>query len=159
MPSCNILDFHENSVHVVGVAKATPDLNAGPNIEVDKVIAIECGRGVCTVSGSQGITIQEVEIARVMLIVQNLRISGSPWGIRQTLPRSNHNRILKNDLRGNRNCLEYPGEGTVAEGDVCYRGGRSALRWARLRNRGRSSRWGNLSSECISPSAPTRLRL
>lgn len=140
--------------------------DAGPNIEVGKVIAIECGRGVFTVSGSQGITIHEVEIARSsghgMLIedtkdfvvhggtitdcgaegirinsrrlgqgpgadhhpasnvtVQNLRISGCPWGVRETLPRSNNNRILNNDLRGNQNCLEHQGEGTVAKGNVC----------------------------------------
>jgi hypothetical protein len=140
--------------------------DAGPNIEVDKVIAIECGRGVFTVSGSHGITIHEVEIARSsghgMLIedtenfvvnggaitdcgaegvritsrrlgqgpgsdhhpasnvtIQNLRISGSPWGIRETLPRTHSNRILNNDLRGNANCLEHQGEGTVAEGNIC----------------------------------------
>jgi hypothetical protein len=140
--------------------------DAGPNIEVDKVIAIECGRGVFTVSGSHGITIHEVEIARSsghgMLIedtenfvvhggtiadcgaegvrinsrrlgqgpgadhhpssnvtIQNLRISGCPWGIRETLPRTHNNRILKNDLRGNHNCLEHQGENTVVEGNIC----------------------------------------
>ncbi|TVR52975.1 MAG: right-handed parallel beta-helix repeat-containing protein [Puniceicoccaceae bacterium] len=140
--------------------------DAGPNIEVRRVVAVECGRGVFTVSGSQGITIHEVEIARStghgMLIedtenfvvhggtivdcgaegvrinsrrlgqgpgsdhhpsskvtVQNLRIMGCPWGIRETLPRTHGNRILNNDLRGNRNCLEVQGEGTVAEGNRC----------------------------------------
>jgi hypothetical protein len=38
--------------------------NAGPNIVVDKVIARECGRGVFTVSGSHGVTVHEVDIAR-----------------------------------------------------------------------------------------------
>jgi hypothetical protein len=140
--------------------------NAGPNIVVDRVVAVECGRGVFTVSGSEGITIHQVEIARSsghgMLIedtkdmsvnggtisdtgaegvritsrrlgqgpgddhhpasnitVQNLRITGSPWGIRETLPRTHGNRILNNDLRGNRECLEIQGEGTVAEGNLC----------------------------------------
>ncbi|MCC5835966.1 MAG: hypothetical protein JJU20_14665, partial [Opitutales bacterium] len=132
--------------------------NGGPNIVVDKVIAIECGRGVFTVSGSQGITIHEVDIqgstGHGMLIedtqdfsvnggsivnsgaegvrinsryigqgpgsdhepasnvtIQNLRISGGPWGIRETLPRSNNNFVLNNDLRGNENCYEIQGEG------------------------------------------------
>ncbi len=140
--------------------------DAGPNIEVDKVIAIECGRGVFTVSGSHGITIHEVEIigssGHGMLIedtenftvnggsitdtgaegvritsrrlgqgpgsdhhpasnvtIQNLRISGCPWGIRETLPRTNNNRIVNNDLRGNQNCIEIQGEGTVAENNRC----------------------------------------
>lgn len=140
--------------------------NGGPNIVVDKVIAIECGRGVFTVSGSQGITIHEVDIqgstGHGMLIedtqdfsvnggsivnsgaegvrinsryigqgpgsdhepasnvtIQNLRISGGPWGIRETLPRSNNNFVLNNDLRGNENCYEIQGEGTVAEGNTC----------------------------------------
>jgi hypothetical protein len=135
--------------------------NAGPNIVVEKVIAVECGRGVFTVSGSHGITIREVDIARStshgMLIedtqdftvhggtiadcraegvrinsrgnpehhpasrvtVQNLRIFGCSWGIRETLPRSNRNQILDNDLRGNRSCLLHQGEGTVAKGNLC----------------------------------------
>lgn len=140
--------------------------DAGPNIVVDKVISVASGRGVFTVSGSNGITIHEVEISRStghgMLIedtqnfvvnggtitdsgaegvritsrrlgqgpgadhkpasnvtVQNLRVSGHGWAIRETLPRTNNNRILNNDLRGNRNCLAYYGEGTVAEGNTC----------------------------------------
>lgn len=140
--------------------------NGGPNIVVDKVIAINCGRGVFTVSGSQGITIHEVDIqgstGHGMLIedtqdfkvnggqilnsgaegvrinsryigqgpgadhepasnvtIQNLRISGGPWGVRETLPRSNNNFVLNNDLRGNENCYEIQGEGTVAEGNTC----------------------------------------
>ncbi len=140
--------------------------NGGPNIVVDKVIAIECGRGVFTVSGSKGITIHEVDIqgssGHGMLIedtqdfsvndgsivnsgaegvrinsryigqgpgsdhepssnvtIQNLRISGGPWGIRETLPRSNNNFVLNNDLRGNENCYEIQGEDSVAEGNVC----------------------------------------
>lgn len=140
--------------------------DAGPNIVVDKVIAVECGRGVFTVSGSRGITLHEVEIARSsgqgMLIedtqdfivhggvikdcgaegvrinsrrlgqgpgadhppasnvtIQNLRISGCPWGIRETLPRSNNNRIINNDLRNNERCYEIQGEGTIAEGNRC----------------------------------------
>lgn len=140
--------------------------NGGPNIVVDKVIAIECGRGVFTVSGSQGITIHEVDIqgstGHGMLIedtqdfsvnggrivnsgsegvrinsryigqgpgsdhepasnvtIQNLRISGAPWGVRETLPRSNNNFVLNNDLRDNENCYEIQGEGSVAEGNIC----------------------------------------
>lgn len=37
--------------------------NCGPNVLVKKVIAYECGRGVFSVSGSHGITIEEVDIA------------------------------------------------------------------------------------------------
>jgi hypothetical protein len=135
--------------------------DAGPGIEVGKVIAIECGRGVFSVSGSHGIVIEEVEIARSsshgMLIedtqdftvnggtitgcgaegvrigsrasarhhpaarvtVRGLRVTGCAWGVRETLPRTNHNRILNNDLRGNARCLGFQGEGTVAEGNRC----------------------------------------
>lgn len=35
---------------------------AGPNISVEEVRAVDCGRGVFTVSGSHGITIDEVDI-------------------------------------------------------------------------------------------------
>ncbi len=135
--------------------------NAGPNIVVDKVIAVECGRGVFTVSGSRGITIHEVDIigstSHGMLIedtqdfvvnggiirgtgsegvritsrsstqhhatqnvtVRNLRVSDCPWGIRETLPRTNSNFIFNNDLRGNDNCLAYDGPDTQAAANFC----------------------------------------
>lgn len=134
---------------------------AGPNIKVDKVIARECGRGVFSVSGSNGITINSVDIAgstgHGMLIenaqnfwvkggviancgsegvritsrsdnqflpsqyntVENLRVYGCTYGVRETLPYTNNNKILYNDLGGNTNCLYYEGAGTVATGNLC----------------------------------------
>jgi len=141
--------------------------NAGPNIKVDKVIARDCGRGFFSVSGSNGCTINYVDISgstsQGILIedsqnivinggvvkncaegvritsrssteflpsqyntVQNLRVydDRSPrqqtYGIRETLPRTNNNRILNNDLRngGTIANLYYEGSGTIASGNI-----------------------------------------
>jgi hypothetical protein len=56
--------------------------NCGPNVLVEKVIARECGRGVFSVSGSHGITVNEVDISGTsshgMLIedTQNFTVNG-----------------------------------------------------------------------------------
>lgn len=155
--------------HGGGYAAFRTANNAGPNITVDSVIARECGRGVFFVSGSRGVTVNQVDIARSSshgilvedtqdaainggviadcgaegvritsralgqgpgadhhptqnVLVQNLRVSSCSYGIRETLPRTNHNRIFNNDLQGNGTCLTYDGEGTVAAGNVCAGG-------------------------------------
>ncbi len=58
--------------------------------------------------------------------VQNLRVyddrssRAMPYGIRETLPRTNHNYILNNDVRngGTVSNLVYEGSGTVATGNI-----------------------------------------
>jgi hypothetical protein len=84
--------------------------------------------GVIRNAGAEGVRITSRRLGQgpggdhhpaSQVTVQNLRISGCPWGIRETLPRTNNNRILNNDLRGNENCYEIQGEGTIAEGNLC----------------------------------------
>jgi hypothetical protein len=134
--------------------------NCGPNITVDYVKARECGRGVFGVSGSNGFTVNYVDISGstshgILLenvqncyindgvisncgsegvritsrsdgvytaaqynTVQSLVISGCPYGIRETLPYTNHNYILNNNLSDNDTPLYYEGDGTVASGNT-----------------------------------------
>ncbi|TCO08219.1 right-handed parallel beta-helix repeat-containing protein [Natronoflexus pectinivorans] len=142
--------------------------NCGPNVVVEKVIANSCGRGVFSVSGSHGITINEVDIygstnqgiliedtkdftinggvvknsssqgvritsrsstehhASSNVLVQNLRVYDDrtpmvqSYGIQETTPRTNNNKILNNDLRnGGRTAdLSFSGPGTIAEGNI-----------------------------------------
>ncbi len=142
--------------------------NAGPNIRVERVIARDCGRGFFSLTGSNGCTVNYVDISgstsHGILIedsqnivvnggiikncnaegvritsrssteflpsqyntVQNLRVyddrspRAMPYGIRETLPRTNNNYILNNDLRnsGTISNLYYEGSGTVARGNI-----------------------------------------
>ena len=142
--------------------------SAGPNITVGTVIARECGRGFFSLTGSNGCTVNYVDISgctsQGILIedsqnivvnggvvknnnaegvritsrsstefppsqyntVRNLRVydDRSPrrqtYGIRETLPRTNNNRILNNDLRngGTVANLYYEGPGTIAQGNI-----------------------------------------
>ncbi|MBC8084763.1 MAG: right-handed parallel beta-helix repeat-containing protein [Hymenobacter sp.] len=134
--------------------------SCGPNITVGKVIARECGRGFFSVSGSNGVTVNSVDIigssshgiliedsqninvkagtisncgaegVRItsrtsteflpsqQVTVQSLRVSGCTYGVRETTPRTNRNRILNNNLTGNGTSLFYQGAGTVATGNT-----------------------------------------
>lgn len=127
--------------------------NAGPNITVSKVYARGCGRGFFSVTGSNGCTINNVDIAgstsHGMLIenatnvkvlggtiadcgaegvrfsqattyctVQNLRVYGNSYGVRETSP-GNYNNILNCNLTGNdvKN-LEISGANTKTTGST-----------------------------------------
>ncbi|HEX8330144.1 MAG TPA: right-handed parallel beta-helix repeat-containing protein [Hymenobacter sp.] len=134
--------------------------SCGPNITVNRVTARECGRGFFSVSGSNGVTVNYVDIigssSHGILIedsqsinvkdgtisncgaegvritsrsttefipsqqntVQSLQVSGCTYGVRETTPRTNNNRILNNILTGNGTSLFYQGPGTVATGNT-----------------------------------------
>lgn len=86
--------------------------------------------GIIANCGAEGVRITSRSDGEFLpsqyVTVENLRVSGCTYGVRETLPYTNHNSILNNDLRGNETCLYYEGEGTVATGNDCGDGGTGA---------------------------------
>ncbi|MEX2380742.1 MAG: right-handed parallel beta-helix repeat-containing protein [Opitutales bacterium] len=114
---------HGITIHEVDIIGST-----GQGILIEDSQDIQINGGAIHDCGSEGIRIASRRLGQgpgsdhhpsKNVTIQNVRISGCPYGIRETLPRTNSNVILNNDLRGNGACLVHEGEGTVAEGNIC----------------------------------------
>jgi hypothetical protein len=114
---------HGVTVHDVDIAHSTSQA-----ILIEDTRDTVINGGTIIGSGAEGVRITSRSSTEhhstQNVTVRNLRVWGCSFGIRETLPRTNSNRIFNNDLRGNGTCLVVQGPGTVAAGNICSESGR-----------------------------------